>query len=91
MHACMHPLYTYTDAGGQTRAALSMASVHLLKFGRHCVPGIPNDTFLVPVLPVIVPVLAVMPFDQIVRDNHRVHTKEVCNGRALDRVTKQKP
>ena len=26
-----------------------MASLHLLKFGRHCVPGIPNDTFLVPV------------------------------------------
>ena len=55
---------TYTDAGGQTRAALSMASLHSLKIGRHCVPGIPNDTILVPVLAVIVPVLAVMPYHQ---------------------------
>ena len=30
-------VHTYTDAGGQTQAALSMASLHLLKFGRHCV------------------------------------------------------
>ena len=55
-------VHTYTDAGVQTWAALSMASSHVLKFGRLCVPGIPNETFLVPILAVIVPVLAVMPF-----------------------------
>ena len=67
----MHLLYTHIQMWADRRGQLSAWPVYIYWSLDACVPGIPNDTFLVPVLVVIVPVLAVMPSKDSLRTTQR--------------------